>query len=47
VENKITRVLRVLKRNGYPDWWYELQAKKKNHSVVPNGSTGKLLSGVS
>jgi hypothetical protein len=36
------RVLRVLKRNGYPDWWYELQAKKTNHSVVPNGSTGKV-----
>jgi hypothetical protein len=32
-----------LKKNGYPDWWYELQAKKKkNDGTGTNASTGKV-----
>lgn len=29
------------KKNGYPDWWYELQAKKKNGTGT-DASTGKV-----
>jgi hypothetical protein len=30
------------KKNGYPDWWYELQAKKKNDGTGTDASTGKV-----
>jgi hypothetical protein len=30
------------KNIGYPDWWYELQAKKKNNGTGINASTGKV-----
>ena len=31
-----------LKKNGYPDWWYELQAKKKKDSAGADKNKGKV-----
>ena len=31
-----------LKKNGYPDWWYELQAKKKKDSAGADANKGKV-----
>ena len=31
------------KKIGYPDWWYELQAKKKNDSTSADVNKGKVV----
>ena len=33
----------LFKKNGYPDWWYELQAKKKNDLAGADANKGKVV----
>ncbi len=42
VESRTTLLLLVLKKNGYPDWWYDLQAKKKKNSGGAETNTGTV-----
>ena len=32
----------LFQKNGYPDWWYKLQAKKKKDSVGADANKGKV-----
>lgn len=41
MSTKHTIALNCFKLNGYPDWWHELQARKKRDFTGTDGSTGQ------